>query len=563
MRREYGLGALLTDQCHHLVNRRRRKGRGPGSGATKIELLRYYGLVGPLMMLHLKGRPVSLVRAPEGVGGPLFFQKHAEAQTLPGIRQLDPALYISHPPMLEVASARGLLSAAQWNVIEFHTLNTGTRSFEHPDRMVFDLDPGEGVAWKQVQEAAELVHAFLGQLGLVSFLKTSGGKGLHVVVPLRKVHDWDTVKGFSQAVVVHMAQTLPKRFVAKSGPRNRVGKIFIDYLRNGLGATTVCAWSARARPGLGVSVPIEWRELTALRSADQWTIRNVHERLDVGNTPWSGYAKAAKSLDLGDEAAGLAARRRLRPAGFDAASGALARWLLRRGFFHRCRAGRGGAGLALGQALREQFGQVDHVRRARCPARRLRARSPFRCRPASSFLLTSACTAALKRVGVRFRLPRRRHVADQLRRHLQFAGVQLRGRLAGGWQLQLVGRAHLAGPADRVQHQRRARRDQRGQVFLGVHHDPRDADHAGIEHRFAQQRIDLLALAGRLQEVGPVEQHEGDLAGLHEGFDLDRLRRLRVGRLDLLVAQHDVVAIVLLDVAVKGILRQGGREGVH
>ena len=269
----------------------------PGSGATKIDLLRYYGLVGALMMVHLKGRPVSLVRAPEGVGGPLFFQKHAEAQTLPGVRQLDPALYIGHPPMLEVANARGLLSAAQWNVIEFHTLNTGTRSFEHPDRMVFDLDPGEGVAWPQVQEAAELVHAFLGQLGLVSFLKTSGGKGLHVVVPLRKLHDWDTVKGFSQAVVVHMAQAIPKRFVARSGPRNRVGKIFIDYLRNGLGATTVCAWSARARPGLGVSVPLAWRELAALRSADQWTIRNVHERLDVGNTPWDECAKSAKSLN--------------------------------------------------------------------------------------------------------------------------------------------------------------------------------------------------------------------------------------------------------------------------
>jgi bifunctional non-homologous end joining protein LigD len=269
----------------------------PASGATKIDLLRYYGLIGRLMMAHLKGRPVSLVRAPEGVGGPLVFQKHAQAQTLPGVRQLDPALYIGHLPMLEVANERGLLSAAQWNVVEFHTQNTGTRSLEHPDRMVFDLDPGEGVPWPQVQEAAELVHAFLGQLGLPSFLKTSGGKGLHLVVPLRKVHDWNTVKGFSQAVVVHMAQTLPKRLVAKSGPRNRVGRIFVDYLRNGLGATTVCAWSARARPGLGVSVPLAWRELAALRSGDQWTVRNLHERLDVGNMPWDDYAKSAKSLN--------------------------------------------------------------------------------------------------------------------------------------------------------------------------------------------------------------------------------------------------------------------------
>jgi bifunctional non-homologous end joining protein LigD len=266
------------------------------SGATKIDLVRYYALVGDLMMAHLRHRPVSLVRAPAGVGGELFFQKHARTETLPGIRQLDPALYISHPPLLEVASKDGLLSAAQWNVIELHTMNTGTRSLAHPDRLVFDLDPGAGVAWERVREAAELLHGFLGQLGLASFLKTSGGKGLHVVVPIKPVHDWDTAKGFSQGVVAHMAETIPQRFVARSGPKNRVGKIFIDYLRNGLGATTVCAWSARARPGLGISVPLRWSELATLRAADQWNILNAHARLDEGNDPWKGYAAAARSL---------------------------------------------------------------------------------------------------------------------------------------------------------------------------------------------------------------------------------------------------------------------------
>ena len=268
----------------------------PRSGTTKIELLRYYDLVGELMMEHLKGRPVALVRAPAGVQGELFFQKHAEAEKMPGVRALDPALDISHPAMLEVASKQGLLSAAQWNVVEFHTLNTSTRSFEHPDRMVFDLDPGEGVAWKQVQEAAELVHGFLSRLGLASFLKTSGGKGLHIVVPLRPIHDWDAVKGFSQAIVAHLAATLAQRFAAKSGPKNRVGKIFIDYLRNGLGATTVCAWSARARPGLGISVPVAWDELAELRGGDHWTVRTVHGRLDSGNVAWKGYKRAARSL---------------------------------------------------------------------------------------------------------------------------------------------------------------------------------------------------------------------------------------------------------------------------
>ena len=128
--------------------------------------------------------------------------------------------------------------------------------------------------------------------------------GLHVVVPLRKVHDWDTVKGFSQAIVQHMAVTIPQRFVAKSGPKNRVGKIFIDYLRNGLGATTVCAWSARARPGLGISVPVAWHELPALRGGDHWTVKTVHERLDKGNEPWNNYAKAARGLTAAMSALG-------------------------------------------------------------------------------------------------------------------------------------------------------------------------------------------------------------------------------------------------------------------
>ena len=276
------------------------------TGTSKVELVRYYGLVGDLMMKHLKHRPVSLLRAPAGVGGELFFQKHAETGKLPGIRQLGPALSVGHPPMIEVAGKQGLLSAAQWNVIEFHTLNTGTVSFEHPDRMVFDLDPGEGVTWPQMQEAAQLMHSFLKQLGLPSFLKTSGGKGLHVVVPLRRVHDWDTVKGFSQAVVLHVARTIPQRFVARSGPKNRVGRIFIDYLRNGLGATTVCAWSARARPGLGISVPVAWGELASLRGGDHWSVKTVHARLDTGNDPWTGYARAARSLMSAMSALGYA-----------------------------------------------------------------------------------------------------------------------------------------------------------------------------------------------------------------------------------------------------------------
>ncbi|PJJ18465.1 ATP-dependent DNA ligase LigD phosphoesterase module /ATP-dependent DNA ligase LigD polymerase module [Janthinobacterium sp. 67] len=267
------------------------------SGARKIDLVCYYALVGKLMLAHLRGRPVSLVRAPAGVGGELFFQKHADTSTMPGVKQLDARLDPEHPPMLEVASLQGLLSAAQWNVVEFHTQNALASAYDTPNRLVFDLDPGKGVAWPAIREAAVLLRAFLTELGLPAWLKTSGGKGLHVVVPIRPKHDWDTVKAFSQAIVAHMAQHIPARFVVKSGPANRVGKIFIDYLRNGRGATTVCAWSARTRSGLGISVPLAWEELDELTAGDQWNVANVHDRLDVGNTPWDGYARSAKGLD--------------------------------------------------------------------------------------------------------------------------------------------------------------------------------------------------------------------------------------------------------------------------
>ncbi|MBD9666369.1 DNA ligase D [Variovorax sp. VRV01] len=267
----------------------------PSTGITKVEVVRFYGLVAPLMMPHLKGRPVSFVRAPQGINGQLFFQKHLELGQMAGVRQLDAALWPKHPELIEIAGPLGLLSAAQMNVIEFHTWNGLKTLIGKPDRMTFDLDPGEGVGWPMVLQAAELMRVVLDELGLAPFCKTSGGKGLHVVVPLKRQYDWDTIKDFSQAIVRHMARTLPQMFVAKSGPGNRVGRIFIDYLRNGFGATTICAWSVRARPGMGVSVPVEWQEVPTLASGAQWTLRNIHARLDRGNDAWAAYAKAAKS----------------------------------------------------------------------------------------------------------------------------------------------------------------------------------------------------------------------------------------------------------------------------
>ena len=266
------------------------------TGATKLDIVNHYLAVAKRMLPHLDDRPVSMVRAPSGLAGQLFFQRHAETLRIPELKQLDPAISPDHKPMVEVDSFTALVGAAQANVIEFHTWNATTRDAFHPDRLVFDLDPGDGVAWPAIREGAELVHALLDELGLPAWLKTSGGKGLHVVVPVVPSMAWDDAKALSQRIVEHLAATLPDRFVAKSGPKNRVGRIFVDYLRNGFGATTAAAWSARARPGLGVSVPCAWDELGALTSGDHWTIANVGERLEEKSDPWAAYGRKKGSL---------------------------------------------------------------------------------------------------------------------------------------------------------------------------------------------------------------------------------------------------------------------------
>ena len=260
------------------------------TGITKLEVVQYYLDSARLILPHLVARPVSLVRAPTGIAGHVIFQRHAGTLRIPGLRELDPTIAPELEPMIEIDALPALIGAAQANVIELHTWNATTRDTTRPDRIVFDLDPGDGLAWKAMQEGAALTRSLLDQLGLASFLKTSGGKGLHVVVPITPKDDWDAVKALSRRIVEHMAATIPERFVARSGPKNRVGKIFVDYLRNGFGATTACAWSARARPGLGVSVTCDWDELGAITGGAQWTIRNVHERIVQRGEAWRGYA---------------------------------------------------------------------------------------------------------------------------------------------------------------------------------------------------------------------------------------------------------------------------------
>jgi bifunctional non-homologous end joining protein LigD len=263
---------------------------------TKLDLVRYYEWIAPRMLPHLADRPVALVRAPDGIGGEHFFQKHGNKLALPHVTQhkgLDPG----HAPLLTIDSTEALVSAAQMDAIEFHTWNGVASALERPDRMVFDLDPDPALGWDKMIEAAQLTRELIAELGLESWCKTSGGKGLHVVVPIAKELGWEDVKAFSQAIARHMAATLPERFSAKMGRQNRKKKIFVDYLRNNRGSSTIAAFSARARAQLGVSVPLAWDEVEHTSGGDQWTVGNLRERLDaLQGDPWAGYAKCRQRI---------------------------------------------------------------------------------------------------------------------------------------------------------------------------------------------------------------------------------------------------------------------------
>lgn len=261
------------------------------SGTTKLQLAQFYASIDEQILPHLRDRPVSLLRAPEGVEGEQFFQKHAEHLAIPHIRHLDPALDPGHARLMEIDSTAALIGAVQMGTIELHTWGATHDQIETPDLFVLDLDPDPALPWKSMQEATQLTLSVLDELGLQVFLKTSGGKGMHLIVPLARKADWDTVKGFAKAIAQFMAQQLPERITATMGPKNRVGKIFVDYLRNTRGASTVAAYSVRARPGLPVSVPIARDELGDVRHAQQWNVANLSQRLEaLPRDPWHGYA---------------------------------------------------------------------------------------------------------------------------------------------------------------------------------------------------------------------------------------------------------------------------------
>ncbi|WP_395607559.1 DNA ligase D [Pseudomonas sp. B22129] len=267
----------------------------PQSGTQKQQLAAFYAGISEWILPFLRHRPVALLRAPEGIEGEQFFQKHSERLAIPHIKQLEQALDPGHARLMEIDTTAALVGAVQMGTVELHTWGATSDKIETPDLFVLDLDPDPALPWKTMLEAAQLTLSVLDELGLDAFVKTSGGKGLHIVVPLARRDGWETVKAFAKAIAQFMSEQLPERFTATSGPKNRVGKIFVDYLRNARGASTVAAYSVRARPGLPVSVPVSREELSGLRDAQQWTVANLQQRLQALKAdPWAGYANRQK-----------------------------------------------------------------------------------------------------------------------------------------------------------------------------------------------------------------------------------------------------------------------------
>ena len=266
-------------------------------GLTKEALARYYDAVAEWILPDLRNRPLSLVRCPQGPDEGCFFQKHIDAAWSDEIERAAVPESDGEGIYAVANSAAALVGLVQKGVIELHVMGATTRALDKPDRMIFDLDPDPAVSWREVAAAAYLVRDMLEEAGLESFLKTSGGKGLHVAVPLAPRHDWDEVKAFSRAVAEQLAADDPHRFTAKMAKRERGGRIFVDYLRNSPGATTVAAYSVRARKGAPVSTPLHWDELGPRTKPAAYHAGNVVRRLQgLHSDPWKAFRRKSQSL---------------------------------------------------------------------------------------------------------------------------------------------------------------------------------------------------------------------------------------------------------------------------
>ena len=269
----------------------------PEQGVTKAHLARYYEQVGEHILPHISNRPLTLLRCPDGQDNACFYQKHPPDGLGEAVRRVTIEESDGRAEYMYVDSVAGIVSLVQIGALELHVWGSVVDALERPDMLVFDLDPGPGVTWPRLIDAALLLRERLEGMGLKSFAKLTGGKGLHLVVPLLPQADWDRAKEFARAVAEGLAREQPERFTANMAKSRRHGRIFIDYLRNSRGATAICSYSTRARPGAPVAVPIGWEELDPASRSDRYSIDTVKRRLAaLRRDPWADFERARRPI---------------------------------------------------------------------------------------------------------------------------------------------------------------------------------------------------------------------------------------------------------------------------
>ena len=249
------------------------------------------------MLGYVAKRPISLVRCPEGIDGERFFQRHAMKGMSKAIREIPIPGGETKKPYLYIDDEDGLFGLVQIAALEIHDWGVSLKHIDKPDRLVFDLDPDEDLDVAILKAAAQEVRAFLADLGLKSFLKATGGKGVHVVAPLTPKAGWDEIKAFAKAVADALVTARPDRYTANPLKRTRVGKIFVDYLRNQRGSSAICNYSTRAKPGAPVAAPLRWDELKNLKGGAPYTVKTMPSRLArLKSDPWEGFSSTRQSI---------------------------------------------------------------------------------------------------------------------------------------------------------------------------------------------------------------------------------------------------------------------------
>ncbi len=269
----------------------------PEDRVSKRQVAQYYEAVADWMLPHVAGRPLSLVRCPLGLAGESFYQRHLGDGFPSSVRGISPDQEIEGEPYLVIDGLEGIVSLAQMGVLEIHTWGCREDDLERPDQLVFDLDPGPGIEWADVVASARFVGDHLEELGLQSFVKTSGGRGLHVVVPLVRRAGWPQAKSFAHGVAKSIVSAAPRNFVATMSKAFRRQRIFVDYLRNTRGSTAIAPYSTRARPGACVATPLSWSELSASKPPSRYTVKSLPKRLGrLKSDPWAEYRTVRQSI---------------------------------------------------------------------------------------------------------------------------------------------------------------------------------------------------------------------------------------------------------------------------